>query len=129
MTQMTYPVRSVVFHLVPEFTMIAFASAVEALRSANRMLGYKAYVWRTSSKDGEPVEASSGVTVGADTSIDDERRMINGPDKPTLYLVCGGTNVEDHITKQLTGIVREEHMKGIPVGGLCTAATTNAPVH
>ncbi|MEO1747097.1 MAG: GlxA family transcriptional regulator [Pseudomonadota bacterium] len=116
------PLRSVVFHLVPEFTMIAFASAVEAMRAANRMLGYQAYVWRTSSSDGAPVEASSGISVAAQTSIDDERRMINGGDRPTLFLVCGGTNVENYITKQLTGIVREEHMRGIAVGGLCTGA-------
>lgn len=102
--------------------MIAFASAVEAMRSANRMLGYEAYVWRTSSADGSPVEASSGISVAAETCIDDERRMINGADRPTLYLVCGGTNIETHITKQLTGIVREEHMRGIAVGGLCTGA-------
>ena len=116
------PLRSVVFHLVPEFTMIAFASAGEAMRAANRMLGYQAYVWRTSSANGLAVEASSGISVAAQTSIDDERRMINGADRPTLYLVCGGTNIEAHITKQLTGIVREEHMRGIAVGGLCTGA-------
>ncbi len=102
--------------------MIAFASAVEAMRAANRMLGYQAYVWRTSSADGAPVEASSGISVAAQTSIEDERRMINGAERPTLYLVCGGTNIETYITKQLTGIVREEHMRGIAVGGLCTGA-------
>ncbi|MEM9999636.1 MAG: GlxA family transcriptional regulator [Pseudomonadota bacterium] len=122
MTLAEQPLRSVVFHLVPEFTLIAFASAVEALRCANRMLGYNAYQWRTSSADGGPVEASNSVSVAAQTSIDEERRMINGADRPTLYLVCGGTNVEAHITKQLTGIVREEHMRGIAVGGLCTGA-------
>jgi transcriptional regulator GlxA family with amidase domain len=35
--------RSLVFFLVPDFTMIAFATALDPLRSANRMLGYEAY--------------------------------------------------------------------------------------
>ena len=38
--------RSIVFFLVPDFTMIAFATALEPLRSANRMLGYEGYRWR-----------------------------------------------------------------------------------
>ena len=38
--------RSLVFFLVPDFTMIAFATALDPLRSANRMLGYEAYRWR-----------------------------------------------------------------------------------
>ncbi|MCK1978242.1 hypothetical protein LNK15_14500, partial [Jeotgalicoccus huakuii] len=35
--------RSIVFFLVPNFSMIAFATAIEPLRIANRMLGYDAY--------------------------------------------------------------------------------------
>ena len=53
--------RSIVFFLVPDFTMIAFATALEPLRSANRMLGYEAYRWRRASADGRPVRASNGV--------------------------------------------------------------------
>ena len=38
--------RSIVFLLVPDFSMIAFATAIEPLRLANRMLGYESYRWR-----------------------------------------------------------------------------------
>jgi transcriptional regulator GlxA family with amidase domain len=31
--------RSIVFFLIPDFSMIAFATAIEPLRLANRMLG------------------------------------------------------------------------------------------
>lgn len=116
------PVRNVVFLLMPEFTMIAFTSAIEALRSANRMLGYEAYRWRLASQDGNPVIASNGVTVAVNHSIDDERRMIGTPERATLFLACGGVNVDNHITKPITGILREEHARGISVGGLCTGA-------
>ena len=35
--------------------LIAFATAIEPLRSANRMLGFEAYRWRLASADGKPV--------------------------------------------------------------------------
>lgn len=122
MNVQTSPLRTVVFHLVPEFTLMAFTSALEALRSANRMLGHEAYRWRLSSLDGQPVAASNGVLLHVNTSTDDERRMIGTPDRPTLFFVCGGVNIENHISKPLTGIVREVHSRGIAVGGLCTGA-------
>ena len=40
--------RSLVFLLVPNFSMIAFATAIEPLRIANRLLGHEAYRWRVS---------------------------------------------------------------------------------
>lgn len=116
------PIRNVVFYLVPEFTMIAFTSAIEALRSANRMLGYDAYKWRLASESGNATTASNGVVVSVETSIEQERKLISASDRPTLFLVCGGTNIENNVTKSVTGLVREEHARGIAVGGLCTGA-------
>ena len=59
MNAVKHPIkRSLVFFLVPDFTMIAFATALDPLRSANRMLGYEAYKWRLASIDGRPVRAS-----------------------------------------------------------------------
>ena len=42
------------FFLVPKFSMIAFTSAVEALRLANRMSGKTLYRWALYSADGKP---------------------------------------------------------------------------
>ncbi|TIN50074.1 MAG: GlxA family transcriptional regulator, partial [Mesorhizobium sp.] len=53
MNAVKHPIkRSFVFFLIPDFTMIAFATALDPLRSANRMLGYEAYSWRLASIDG-----------------------------------------------------------------------------
>ncbi len=73
--------RSFVFFLVPDFTMVAFATALDPLRIANRMLGYEAYKWRLTSIDGRPVRASNGVECAVDTSLEDERRnaILLGP--------------------------------------------------
>ena len=65
--------RSFVFFLVPDFTMVAFATALDPLRIANRMLGYEAYRWRLTSIDGKPVRASNGVECAVATSLDEER--------------------------------------------------------
>ena len=44
------------FLLVPEFSMMSFASAVEPLRIANRLSGRPLYRWFVVSKDGQPVK-------------------------------------------------------------------------
>ncbi len=114
--------RTIVFLLVPDFSMIAFATAIEPLRLANRMLGYESYRWRLASADGKPVSASNGVSIAANTSLDDERRMLMGADKPSMIFVCSGINVEQYANKSVFGFLREEYNRGVSVGGLCTGA-------
>jgi transcriptional regulator GlxA family with amidase domain len=114
--------RLVVFFLVPEFSMIAFATAIEPLRLANRMLGYEAYRWRLASTDGREVAASNGVTCAVDTSLDDERRMLIGPERPSMVFVCSGINVERFTSKTAFAWLREEYHRGVQIGGLCTGA-------
>lgn len=114
--------RTFVFFLIPDFSMIAFATAIEALRLANRMLGYKSYHWRLSSTTGEPVSASNGVMVNVNTSLADERRLLSGRDRPSMVFVCSGINVEKFNDKPVQGWIREEYNRGVSVGGLCTGA-------
>lgn len=114
--------RSLVFFLVPDFTMIAFATALDPLRSANRMLGYEAYRWRLTSIDGKPVRASNGVECAVDTSLDDERKKMSGPDRPSMAIVCSGIDVEKYQNKSAFAWLREEYNRGVAIGGLCTGA-------
>jgi transcriptional regulator GlxA family with amidase domain len=114
--------RSFVFFLVPDITMIAFATALDPLRSANRMLGYEAYRWRLSSIDGKPVKASNGVECAVDTSLDDERRKMSGADRPNMAIVCSGIEVEKYHNKSAFAWLREEYNRGVAIGGLCTGA-------
>jgi transcriptional regulator GlxA family with amidase domain len=107
---------------VPEFTMVAFATALEPLRIANRMLGYEAYRWRLASLDGKPVTASNGVICAVNTSLDDERRKMAGPDRPSMVIVCSGINIEKFSNKSVYGWLREEYHRGVAIGGLCTGA-------
>ena len=114
--------RSFVFFLVPDFTMIAFATALDPLRSANRMLGYDAYRWRLTSIDGKPVRASNGVECAVDTSLEDERRKMSGADRPNMAIVCSGIEVEKYHNKSAFAWLREEYNRGVALGGLCTGA-------
>lgn len=114
--------RSLVFFLVPDFTMVAFATALEPIRIANRMLGYEAYKWRLSSIDGRPVPASSGVLCAVNTSLEDERRMMAGSDTPSMVIVCTGINIERYSSKSAFAWLREQHSRGVAIGGLCTGA-------
>ncbi|QYM73688.1 GlxA family transcriptional regulator [Pseudochrobactrum sp. Wa41.01b-1] len=114
--------RSIVFFLVPNFSMIAFATAIEPLRIANRMLGFEAYRWRLASADGKPVMASSDIEIAANTSLDDERRNLIGENRPSMVFVCSGVHVENYQNKSALAWLRESYNRGISVGGLCTGA-------
>ncbi|HCH73110.1 MAG TPA: AraC family transcriptional regulator, partial [Ochrobactrum sp.] len=114
--------RSIVFFLVPNFSMIAFATAIEPLRIANRMLGYDAYRWRLTSVDGKPVTASNGVECAVNASLEDERRFLQREQRPSMVFVCSGVYVEEFRNKSVFAWLREEYNRGVAVGGLCTGA-------
>ena len=83
---------SFVFLLVPRFTMIAFASAVEPLRLANQISGQQLYAWRTATEGGGLVRASNGIEVRADGGLDELGR-------DTTLLLVGGLDVKETITR------------------------------
>lgn len=114
--------RSIVFFLVHNFSMIAFATAIEPLRLANRMLGYEAYRWRLASVDGKPVKASNGVECAVDTSLEQERRPRQREDYLPMIFVCSGVFVEEFRNRSVFAWLREEHNRGVAIGGLCTGA-------
>ena len=83
--------RSLVFFLVPHFTMLPFSAAIETLRIANRMLGYSAYTWRLASVDGQKVYSSSGIGIEVNTSLADERRYLSGENRPNMVTPTPGS--------------------------------------
>ncbi|MEC5290753.1 GlxA family transcriptional regulator [Aurantimonas sp. C2-6-R+9] len=116
------PKRTIVFLLVPNFSMIAFATAIEPLRIANRIVDREIYRWRLASTDGAPVRASNGVEVAVTSSVEAERRALPGERRPSMVFACSGVLVEDFSDKAAFSYLREAHQRGISVGGLCTAA-------
>src|ERR1700722_5516884 len=61
--------RVIGFYLVPDFPLIALASAMEPLRIANRLSGRHLYDWRLISRNGAPERASNGLLLNADAGI------------------------------------------------------------
>lgn len=114
--------RVLVFLLLPEFTLLAFASAIEALRMANAALGHEAYAWRIVTSDGEEAQASCGVTMRCESTLAAERLATARPDRPAMVVVCGGMNVQTHSSKKIESWLRECRQNGVMVASLCTGA-------
>ncbi|MCP4188248.1 MAG: GlxA family transcriptional regulator, partial [Gammaproteobacteria bacterium] len=64
------------FLLVPNYSMIAFSLAIEALRMANRAVEKTLYTWGVYTIDGKPVYASNGLEVTPDDSIENAGNMV-----------------------------------------------------
>ncbi len=85
----------IAFLLVPRFSMMAFAAAVEPLRAANRLSGSPLFEWRLVSVDGKPVAASNGISVAVGSSLAElgqAEGRIEGQlaDKVDTIIVCAG---------------------------------------
>ena len=106
---------AVAFLMVPSFSMIAFASAVEPLRLANRAMGDRAYRWRVLTPDGKPCAASNGVPVAADGSYADGAGA-------SAAIVCAGVDVHTFEHRELMARLRALAARGVPLGALCTGA-------
>ena len=106
--------------MVPSFSMIAFASAIEPLRLANRLSDKALYEWMLISSDGGPVAASNGISVNPHVAMSE----IDGagkPEVPTLILVSGvGAEVYDE--PDTFAWLRRLDRRGADIGALCTGA-------
>ncbi|MBB4007899.1 GlxA family transcriptional regulator [Allorhizobium taibaishanense] len=122
MSKLPIKKRNIVFFLVPNFTLLPFAGAIETLRIANRMLGYDAYEWRLCSVDGAKVSSSSGISIEVDSSLADERRFLSGESRPNMAIVCSGVFVEEFNNKSVNAWLREAYNRNVAVGSLCTGA-------
>ncbi len=114
-TQAAAP-RRFVFLLLDRFTMLSFASAIEPLRIANRVVG------------------AAGLFLGAggrrrrDCDLFQRRRPSSWTwgwkrsTATTRLLVCGGIDVQKSTTKPVLNWLRREARRGVTIAGLCTGA-------
>ena len=104
-----------VFVLLDNFTLLSFASALDALRIANRMVGRTAYEWMFIGEGGETVQCSAGTTFSLDDDLCELRR-------DDVMILCGGVDIQMATTKKVLNWLRREARRGLTIGGLCTAA-------
>jgi transcriptional regulator GlxA family with amidase domain len=104
-----------VFLLLENFTLIAFAGAIEPLRLANRMAGRTLYDWQVATETGGPVTASNGVVLQADVGLGEVAR-------DAVIIVVGGVKVKQAISRPVLTWLRREARRGLPIGAVCTGA-------
>ncbi|CTQ33968.1 GlxA family transcriptional regulator [Jannaschia rubra] len=103
------------FVLLDRFTLLCFASALDALRLANRMSGMTLYTWSLQGEGGETVTCSAGTTFVLDGPLGETSR-------DDTIVVIGGIDVAQATTTRLRNWLRREARRGGTVAGLCTAA-------
>lgn len=103
------------FLTVPNYSMIAFANAVEPLRMANRLSGRELCRWAVMSLDGRPVPASNGLTVSPTVAA----AAAGAQD---IVFVCGGVAVQEACTEPLLAYLRKLARAGRGLGALCTGS-------
>ena len=101
------------FLLLNEFSMLAFASALEPLRAANRQSNRDLFNWVIASPGGTVAIASNGVEVRADgdLTILQECRLV---------FVCAGVNVRGNTDRNVLNLIRRLDRNGAVIGAICT---------
>ncbi|MGB2210055.1 MAG: GlxA family transcriptional regulator [Candidatus Puniceispirillaceae bacterium] len=101
------------FLLIPNFSMLAFASAIEPLRAANRMSGDTLFSWIVASPDGMQSRASNHVK----TEVDGDSTILADCH---IVFVCAGLDVKAQSDKSILNMLRRLDRQGAVIGAICT---------
>ena len=105
--------RHFVFLTLPNYSLIALSTALEALRMANRVSAQDAYRWTLASLDGRAVQASCGLSLSPSSALE----RIGPAD---IVFVCGGIHVERAVSSELLAALRRLAQQRVALGSLCT---------
>jgi transcriptional regulator GlxA family with amidase domain len=108
-------VKHFVFLTLPGYSLLALATAVDALRVANRVAQRDVYGWTLASQDGHPELSSCGMTIGPTVAIDSVARA-------NIVFVVGGLAVNGRANFQLTSALHRLAQENVPLGALCGGA-------
>jgi transcriptional regulator GlxA family with amidase domain len=107
--------REYVFLLTPQFSMIAFAAAIEPLRLANRISRRPLYAWKVASEDGATVICSNGCAITGDMGLEDLSR-------DTAIVVCAGLELREAASRPILTWLRKQSRRGVGLGAVCTGS-------
>ncbi|ASM73825.1 MULTISPECIES: GlxA family transcriptional regulator [Roseobacteraceae] len=117
---MTIVPRRYVFLLIPGYSQLGFACALEALSLANLHPSRRTYyTWTVLSENGAPVPAYNGITTAVDGPLTELRR-------DDTLVVCAGEKAGAGSTKPVLNWLRRETRRGIDFGALSSGAYTLA---
>ena len=101
------------FLLLNQFSMIAFASAIEPLRSANQQANKVLFNWVVASTDGSSSEASNGIKMHTENNLEDLQKC-------QIIFVCAGVKVRENTSKSILNLIRRLDRNGTIIGAICT---------
>ncbi|MCV6602235.1 MAG: AraC family transcriptional regulator, partial [Cohaesibacter sp.] len=114
MTNLFERPQKVAFLIFERFSMVAFSSAIDPLRLANRIIARDLFTWSVHTMDGLPVTSSSEVKVTPDGALSE----LGEAD---IILICTGVDVEKLERPPLLGQkLRALASRGAILGSLCT---------
>ncbi len=108
----TYHTTRYGFLVIPEYSMMAFAAAIDQLRMANRLTGKPLYEWVILGDEGGTVAASNHLAMET-TAIDDAGRL-------DAVFVCGGVHIEQKTNRNRNTWLREQAARKVAIGAICT---------
>ncbi|MGB0843162.1 MAG: GlxA family transcriptional regulator [Alphaproteobacteria bacterium] len=103
------------FLLVDRYSLIAFASAIDPLRLANRLSEKPLYTWTTIAHGDKIVDASNGFKSIAEHSTDESPKLDR-------LFVVSGVDVHTVDPKPLVAWLRKIERMGTVMGAICTGA-------
>lgn len=103
------------FLTLPNYSMIACANAIEALRMANRVSARSAYKWQLLTADGAPARASNGMSLHPSAALSGARAL-------DILFVCGGVDIRRSTGRAVLAALRQFARERIPLGALCTGS-------
>lgn len=106
-------VKTVGFMLIEQFSMIAFSSAIEPLRLANRAAQRDLYRYNLWSENGRNCKASNGVEVQVAGAFGEAQ-------KSDMLIVCGGVDIHRFDHRALQATLRRNCSRGSAIGAVCT---------
>jgi transcriptional regulator GlxA family with amidase domain len=105
--------RTFAFLLVDGFSMMSLASAIEPLRSFNRLVGREVFRWRMVRLEEGPVLASNNLPFQAEPIAD-----VLGD--TNILFVCGGLRLRLRNERAYHAALRQAARRGIALGALST---------
>lgn len=103
----------VTFLLVEGMSMMSLISAIEPLRSLNRLLDREAWRWRLASLNGQVIIASNGIPLPTEAAD----QALAGSD---YLFVCGGLRIHAVDERRYFAVLRRAVRADIAVGSLST---------
>lgn len=107
--------RTFGFLLLPQFSMLAFSSAVEPLRAANRLSGQRLYDWKILTADGQPIHSSSRMHLLPDAGLENCGRL-------DFLIVVAGLAAQKLRDPAVIAALRRFERSGCRLGALSTGS-------